>query len=302
MKARFPALCALLVLLTTVPGFASPEPTAANSAQDLEAKLRYQQGKVTVGDNLATFDLGPQFRYLDPDQSEELLVKGWGNPPGNKTLGMIFPADVSPLSDEGWGVVISFEEDGYVNDKGADKIDYDDLLKDMKQSVVDDNKEREKQGYDPIQLVGWAEPPRYDRPNHKLYWAKELKFGSAPVDTLNYNIRVLGRRGVLVLNAVAGMNQLPVIRTSMQELLPAVEFNPGHRYMDYIPGKDKLAEYGIGALIAGTIAAKAGFFKLLLAGLIAFKKLVLIGLAAVATLFKKLFGKKEHSTTEPIEP
>jgi hypothetical protein len=37
-------------------------------------------------------------------------------------------------------------------------------------------------------------------------------FGSEGDHTLNYNIRILGRRGVLVLNAVSGMKQLDAIR------------------------------------------------------------------------------------------
>src|SRR2546426_2131137 len=34
--------------------------------------------------------------------------------------------------------------------------------------------------------------------------------------------------------------------------------NEGHRYADFVPGTDKVAEYGIAALIAGGVAAKAG--------------------------------------------
>ena len=65
------------------------------------------------------------------------------------------------------------------------------------------NEEREKQGFERVTLIGWAEPPSYDAAAHKLYWAKELAFADNPDHTLNYNIRVLGRRGVLVLNAYA---------------------------------------------------------------------------------------------------
>ncbi len=280
----------------------TPPPAAAADPAKLESELRYQTGTVEVADGKATFNLGPGFRYLDPQQSARLLTEGWGNPPGGETLGMIFPAEPSPLSDAGWGVVITYEEDGYVDDKGAEKIDYDELLGDMRKSVAEENKERTKAGYEPMQLVGWAEPPRYDKASNKLYWAKDLKFGSSPVDTLNYNIRVLGRRGVLVLNAVASVNQLSSVKVSMQQLLPAVEFNPGHRYADFIPGKDKMAEYGIGALIVGTLAAKTGLFKGLLVALLAAKKFVIVGIAALGAWLRKMFKKKEPATAEAIEP
>ena len=74
-----------------------------------------------------------------------------------------------------------------------------------------------------------------------------------------------------------------------------VEFNGGHRYADFIPGTDKVAEYGIAALIAGGIAAKAGFFKLLLAGIIALKKLIVVALVAIGAFFKRIFGKKKQA-------
>lgn len=289
---RLPSLFAVVLALTPA-GFAQEAPTG------LDAELRYQRGKVTVGDSLATFDLGEEFRYLDPAQSERLLVEGWGNPPGNETLGMIFPSELSPLSPEGWGIIISFEEDGYVEDDEAEKLDYDDLLQQMKKEVTEANEERQKAGYEPIDLVGWAERPHYDPADHKLYWAKQLRFGDAEQDTLNYNIRALGRRGVLVLNAVASMDQMATVQASMQELLPAVELNAGHRYSDFVPGTDKVAEYGIGALIAGTLAAKSGLFKVLLAGLLAFKKVIVVGVVAAGVALKKLLGKKQPADYGP---
>ncbi len=296
-------LSALVCVVSFAVGIASAqEPPAARDPAKLDAELRYQTGTVQVADGKATFNLGPEFRYLDPKQSARLLTEGWGNPPGAETLGMIFPAGLSPLSDEGWGVVISYEEDGYVDDKGAEKIDYDELLGEMKKSTVEENKERTKAGYEPMELIGWAEPPYYDKATNKLYWAKDFKFGSSPVDTLNYNIRVLGRQGVLVLNAVATVDQLASVKTSMQHLLPAVEFNPGHRYADFIPGKDKMAEYGIGALVVGTLAAKTGLFKVLLAGLLAAKKFVIVGIAALGAWLRKMFKKKEPTIAEAIEP
>ncbi len=297
----------LSALLCVVPfavaaGFAQTPPAAPTDPTKLDAELRYQTGTVQVAGGKATFNLGPEFRYLDPKQAARLLTEGWGNPPGDETLGMIIPAEPSPLSAEGWGIVITYEEDGYVEDKGAEKVDYNELLGQMQKSVSEENKERTKAGYEPMQLVGWAEPPRYDKATNKMYWAKDIKFGDSPLDTLNYNIRVLGRRGVLVLNAVSTIDQLASVKTSMQQLLPAVEFNPGHRYADFIPGKDKMAEYGIGALVLGTLAAKTGLFKALLVGLLAAKKFVILGIAALGAWFRKMFKKKEPSTIEAIEP
>jgi uncharacterized membrane-anchored protein len=127
---------------------------------------------------------------------------------------------------------------------------------------------------------------------HKMYWAKELAFGTNSNHTLNYNIRVLGRRGVLVLNAVAEMDQLAAIRSQTRDVLAAVDFNEGHRYSDYLPGTDKAAAYGITGLIIGATAAKAGLFKVLIAGLLAFKKIVIVGFLAVVAAIKRFFSRR----------
>lgn len=294
----------LLALLGVAAGTAAAQPTPPQqiSAEEFEAKLQYQQGKIELKGGLATLNLGPQFRYLDPAQTDRVL-QAWGNPPNDQTLGMILPAGQPALGEETWAVILQYEEDGYVSDEGAEEIDYAKLLKEMKEGVASENKERTKEGYPAIELVGWAETPHYDKAAHKLYWAKDLQFGSED-HTLNYNIRVLGRRGVLVLNAVSTLEQLPEIRSGVQALLPAVEFNEGHRYADFIPGKDKVAEYGIAALVAGSIAAKTGLFKALLAGILAFKKLILVGLVAVGAFFRRLFGKKDSApeSAPPLGP
>jgi uncharacterized membrane-anchored protein len=286
-------LCAFPAVLAaqkfdSVPKHLTPE--------QLDARLRYQQGEVVLGNSLATLQVSPTYRYLDPHQTDQVL-QAWGNPPDAHTLGMIVPSSASPLAAEGWGVIITYDENGYVKDDEAATMDYGKLLKQMQERVEEDNKERKEGGYRTFSLVGWAEPPRYDSATHKLYWAKELAFESESLHTLNYNIRILGRGGVLVLNAVATMGQLAEIKQATPDVLAMVNFNAGHRYADFVPGKDKVAEYGIAALIVGGIAAKAGLFKLLLGVLIAAKKLVIIGIAAVGAFFRKLFRKKPPEPT-----
>ena len=256
----------------------------------LEHRLQYRQGTIAIGNGIATLNIPPTFRYLEPTQAGQVLV-AWGNPP-SQTLGMIVPADLSPFAREGWGVIITYDDDGYVKDDEAATTDYAELLKQMQQGTRAGNKAREKAGYQAIELVGWAEPPHYDQPSHRLYWAQELKFGADSSHTLNYNIRVLGRRGVLVLNAVALMDQIEGVRRDMSQVLTFAEFNDGHRYADFQPGSDHVAEYGIAALVAGGIAAKAGLFKGLLALLLAGKKLLIVGVAAIGVWLKKLFSRQ----------
>ncbi len=269
--------------------------TAARREEAFEKSLNYRSGQILLGDGLARLHLDSNSHYLDPEDSRKVLVDLWGNPPGTSALGMIFPHGQKATMPRCWAVVISFDDDGYVKDDDAEKIDYDDLLKQMKKDIGEANEERSKAGYSTIDLVGWAEKPRYDAEQHKMYWAKELRFEHAPDNTLNYNVRILGRKGVLVLNAVSSMEDFPAVREGMQPLMQVVEFEQGHRYADFDPKIDKVAAYGIAGLVAGTVLAKAGLFKVLIGLLIAFKKVLLVfGAAAVAFLYRLFSNKREE--------
>ena len=260
------------------------------------ASLNFQKGKITLPNGIATLNLVDTFTYLNPKDAERVLVDAWGNPPGHKSLGMIFPAGVSPVSRDAWGVLITYNEDGHVKDDDAEGINYDDMLVDMKEQMEDANAERVKQGYHKLSLVGWAEKPTYDKYNHKLYWAKELDSENAPEHTLNYNIRILGREGVLVLNAIAGMSQINQIKTEMKTVLASTEFTKGNTYADFDSSTDKTAEYGIAALVAGGMAAKLGLFGKLFAMLLALKKFLIIGVIALWVGIKKILGMNKKQT------
>jgi uncharacterized membrane-anchored protein len=274
---------------------AEDHPKSREEAEALVSTLKFQQGQVVLKDGLATLNVPQGFSYLNGADANKIVVNLWGNPPGQEPLGLLM-SGTSPLSRDTWAVIITYDEDGYIKDNDAAKINYTDLLKQMKQRFQDANAERTKQGYPTIELVGWAEPPHYDSLTHKLYWAKELKFGNESANTLNYSIRMLGRRGVLVLNAVAGMNQLSEIERKTPEILTAIDFNQGNRYADFKPGSDKIATYGLAALVAGGVAAKLGFFKLIWVGILAAKKFIVVAVLAVVAWFRRLFGKKTPAT------
>jgi len=279
------------------PVFGQDRPKNKEEAQALVAKMKFQQGEVVLKDGLATLKVPDGVQFLNGRDAHTVLVTLWGNPPMPDPLGLLMPVNAGPLNPASWAVIITYEEEGYVKDKDAEKIDYTDLLKQMQKDTGDANKEREKQGYSKVELVGWAAPPHYDQAVHKLYWAKQLKFSDANEDTLNYNIRILGRRGVLVLNAVSAMSQLPEIEENAPKILAAIDFNPGHRYADFSEASgDKVASYGIAALVAGGVAAKLGLFKGLWVLLLGAKKFVIIGVAALGALLRKLFGKDKAAT------
>jgi uncharacterized membrane-anchored protein len=290
MRRLAPVLFALTLCLPAC----AAEGEASKSQQFL-ASLHYQDGRITLPGGIATLNLPAGFRYLPPADAEHVLHDAWGNPGGSKTLGMIVPAATTVLDPDGWGVIVTYDKDGHVKDDDASKINYTDLLKDMQKSVEEDNAERKKEGYGAMTLAGWAETPSYDSQTHKLYWAKELISEGADEHTLNYNIRVLGREGVLVLNAVAGMHQIDQIKREMKQVTAFTDFTAGNRYADFNSSTDKVAEYGIAALVAGGVAAKLGLFGKLFALLVAFKKVILVGLVAIGSFLAKMFGKKKDA-------
>lgn len=260
--------------------------SAALAAQEPAAKperqLKFESGKVTIGRNIATIDLPETYRYLQAADARYVVEKQWGNPPDPSVLGMVVDSE-----DFGWGIIVSYEESGHVKDDDAADMNYDDLLKEMQDDAKSANAERRKAGYPAVELLGWAEPPHYDAKEKKIYWAKKLDFEGSKDVTLNYDVRVLGADGVLVMSAVAAVADLGEVAKAAKAVLARTELAPGKRYADYDPKLHKVAAYGIGGLIAGKVLAKAGLLKVLL------KPLLVVG-ALLIGVVARAFGKKKQ--------
>ncbi|PJZ58981.1 DUF2167 domain-containing protein [Leptospira barantonii] len=259
--------------------------------------LKYQTGKVILGEKLATLNVPSNFKYIDGKQSKLVLENVWGNPPGVEPLGMLFLKNQNPISDNfTYAISIDYSEEGYIKDDDAKDLDYSDLLDEMKSDMKESNEARKKDGYPSVELVGWASPPFYDEKAKKLHWAKTLKFEGSEVDTLNYNIRILGRKGVIILNVIADADKLPMVNEELDAIVNSTEFNEGNRYADFNPDLDTVAAYGIGGLIAGKVLAKAGLFALLLKF---WKVIALAVLGGFGVLKKFIFREKETASTPP---
>ncbi len=275
---------ALSVALSCGVGAQQPTPSAADREATVRravSELKPQTGIITLADGKARVNAN-RLNYLSPADTEKLLVDIWGNPKGaaQDSLGAMVPSGFDPLADESWAIILSYNDDGHVSDDDAADIDYAQLLRDMKEQIKSQNEERKRLGSYELELVGWARPPYYDKQSHKLHWAKQLR-SSRGDETLNYNVRVLGREGVLVLNFIAAMESLPEIEQAIPGVLTDVNFTEGNRYDQYQAGSDRLAEYGIAALIAGVALKKVGLFAGLIALIIAAKKVLIIGAIAV---------------------
>lgn len=298
MKIGLTALALTLAL-----GFGTAQAQESND-KDAETRaflssLRYEDGNIALPDASAHINVKPGFRFLGHDDARRVLEQYWGNPPDDSVLGMLVPDNAGLDSDHSWAVVVTYSDEGYVSDEDANEIDYDAMLKEMKSGTSEENEERKRAGYPSIELVGWAQPPRYDAASKRLHWAKELSFDGEKSHTLNYDIRVLGRSGFISLNAVASMDDLDLVNAGMNQVLPMAEFDAGQRYADFKPGTDKVAAYGLAALVGGGIAAKTGLLAKLGALLLAGKKFIVLIFVALAAFARKLFGGKKDKGSVP---
>ena len=279
----------------------SPEQIAQAQARFM-ASLTKRTGVIRLPRANASLNLGEKYYFLGEADSRRVIVDVWRNPPdvADGVMGMVFPAGATPFDENGWGAVVTYLGSGYVSDKDARKTNYDDVLKQLREGEEHDNEERKKQNFPQIRLVGWGQPPSYDPVRHSLAWARELQFGDETDHSLNYDVRVLGRKGVLSLNIVSVMSQLPRLRGAAVDLQSTAGFDAGSRYADFQPGVDKRAAYGL----AGLILAGAGLAVVKKAGLIAvallfLKKGIAVIIAALAGgwawLRRKFGGRKAAS-------
>lgn len=275
------------------------DPAAPGAPADptaFEKGLHKRTGDVVVSGADAVLHLGSKYYFLDAAEAKDVLVKIWGNPPSsaNDVLGIVMPADKTVL-DNSWGAVITWNGTGYVTDDDASTANYDKVLDDLRAGEADDNAERKQQGYPGMHIVGWAQPPSYDKAQHSLIWARDFKIDGAPADALNYDVRVLGRKGVLSMNMLWDMPHLSEVRAAAADFGKVATFNSGSTYAEYNASTDKAAGYGLAGLVAaGVGVAVAKKFGLLALLLIFLKKgfvLLLVPLAAGWGRIKRMFRR-----------
>lgn len=251
------------------------------------ATLTPQTGEIKLASAGVTLSINEGYYFLDRKDSRKILEDNWNNPEDSSVLGMIF-ADGTNQDFYEYAIEVNFEKTGYVSDDDAAEIDYDDLLKTMQKSTRDANPQRIKLGYATAKLEGWAAEPKYDQANHRLHWAKLINFDDTETNTLNYNLRFLGRKGVLQFNFIADEAGLSAVNTDLAEVAKIASFDPGNAYSDFNATTDKVAKYGLTGLIAGGIVAKK--FGLIGVALLFLKKgwfLILGAFALIGRFFKR---------------
>lgn len=279
---------------------------AMQHVQDsIDNSLNYSTGKVKPDGGQVQLDIPAGFKYLNKQQSIYVLTKLWNNPESatQGVIGMIFPGNGGPFVDSSYAFVVTYEEIGYVKDEDAGKIDYDQLLQSIKEDEKKNNEQRVKAGYPTINIVGWAEKPYYDNQKKVLHWAKELKFGDGETDnTLNYEVRILGRKGMISMNAVAKMYMLPLVHQDIPKVLSVASFTQGNSYFDFDSKTDNIAVWTIGGLVAGHLLAKAGVLAIIAKFLAPLWKFIVLFFAGIGAWFKRKLGRKKQDDSHILPP
>lgn len=272
-------------------------------AQETKQKpvIDWQPGPTTatLGD-VAEITVPEGFLFADKKGAQKLLELTQNIPNGSE-LGAIVPR--TKEGEDVWFVVFEFHEVGFVNDDEKDKLDGSALLKSIQNATEESNKARADKGWPEFHVSGWQQQPFYDERTHNLTWAilgRDDKGG----ESVNHSIRVLGRHGTMNVDVVMAPSQYSDVLPKFDQLVGGLKYREGNRYSDYVSG-DKVARYGLTALIAGgagALAVKTGLlmkmWKFFVALFAAAWKLIVAVFVAIGAwlkrLFKRVSGKREQ--------
>ncbi len=262
---------------------AAPADAARVEFERKLATLNWIKGPTTVavGDN-ARLVIPEGYVFLDAANTaryDEL----------NENLGdgkevMVAPADLH------WSSYLEFDAGGYVKDD--DKIDADALLKSLQENTERANQEREKRGWAALHIQGWAAPPAYNRNTKRLEWATTLQ--SQGATGVNFFTKILGRRGHTTVVMVAAPDAISEAKGSLNKILDGYAFNSGETYAEWKSG-DKVAEYGLAALVLGgaaAIATKKGLWAVIATFMATAWKAVAAAVVALGAWLRGRFKKK----------
>jgi len=287
------------------PADASPNDGAESQAESpaqREARAAFADGKRVMVRGPSTVELRDQAKLALPNgyvfipkPEAARMMRAIGNSTGDDFIGLIFPE-----AGRDWFVSVQFDDSGYVKDDDAKDWNADELLQSLKDGTEAGNAERAKVGAAPLKVTRWIEVPAYDAATHRLVWSAEAVLADRedPDPTINYNTYALGRDGHISLNLVTTEADVEADKPAARELLEAISFNDGKRYADFDASTDKVAAYGLAALVAGVAAKKLGLIALAGAFVVKFAKVIALGAAALGgSLWSRLRGRKKGPET-----
>ena len=247
----------------------------------------------------AKLALPEHFGFIPRPQAADYM-RALGNRIDDDFIGLIVP-----LGEDGeWLVTLEYIASGYIKDDDAQHWDADKLLQSLKDGTEAANVDRLAQGIPELVVTRWVEVPKYEGSSHQLVWAAEARNkGREDHDpTINYNTYVLGREGYVSLNLITSAANVAHDKGAAHALLAATAFDNGKRYGDFNSSTDKVAAYGLAALIAGVAAKKLGLLALLAAMVVKFAKVIVLAVAAAIAVIGKRLRRRPSPESSPESP
>lgn len=255
------------------------------------ADMDFQTGSVELDSGEVTFDLPEGWAFLQTADARTVVEDIWGNPDSPEVVGFIDPPSPMGRLMSDYGIVVTLNMDGYISDDDAHDIDFDEMNEAERAAEEEANEELRAAGFSGMFDTRWAERPHYDAVAKKIYFARSFRVDGNEDRVLNYDVHVLGRRGSVKLSAVSAASEFDQVQEGMKTALRATSFNDGHRYEDFDSSIDRVAAYGIGGLVAGKVAAKAGLFAVLAK----FGKFIILGIFGAFVAMKRfVFGSDKN--------
>jgi uncharacterized membrane-anchored protein len=234
----------------------------------------------------------PAHYFFVPKAEGARVLRALGNVVNDSTfVGLV----VGSGQNDQWIVVIRYVKEGYIKDDDAKSWNADELLKSIKDGVDESNKDRVARGFPELQVIGWVEPPSYDAGSHRLVWSMLGEDKGQPANAakgINYNTYALGRDGYFSLNLLSTSERIASEKAVARELLGDLFYKSGKRYEDFSASTDRIAEYGLAALVGGIAIKKLGLFALLIGVVLKFAKVIFIGAAVLGAGVMKFFRRK----------
>lgn len=267
--------------------------TGAEEGEFKLSSLNWLKGPAKANmNNVAGMDVPKDYMWVDGDGARKLM-EAMGNFTSGSEVGLLAPTGMV------WFAIFRFSDDGYVKDDDKDKLNADKILRSIRDGTEEANDERKRRGWPTMKVVGWQHPPAYNEATHNLEWA--VIGESEGERVVNYNTRILGRRGVMEVKLVVASEELEASLPSYRQSIGTFDYMAGERYAEYKQG-DKLAKYGLTALVAGGAVAVAAKTGLLATLFLVFKKawkLVIIAVVAVGAFVKRLIvGRPDQQSSE----
>ena len=273
-------LCILTLLVAAGAVFTAPLTAQENSGGEIKINWVYGPAAVNM-DGIAEIKIPDKYRFANGDDTRKIMEL-YGNPPTDLEAGYLEP------ENREWFIVFEFDKTGYIKDDEKNSLDADAILKSIKEGTSESNKWRKEKGMPDLTILGWQKKPSYNPETNNLEWA--IINESAGSRNINHNIRFLGRKGVMSVIIVADEKGLNNAVVSANRLLTTYNFTEGNKYSEFKKG-DKIAEYGLAALIAGGAGAAA-----IKTGLLQkFWKFIVAGFVALGAGIKRLFTGRKSS-------